>query len=214
MSEDTKKLTDLLRRQQQQRKRARGAQAILRAARNALHKLKGKIAKTRARINAAKQTPAEKAVRWALAQQGTAEHPDGSNWGKPVENWIKRTGYSFPVPWCGCFVHEAVVVHGGADIPSGIRLGYNEYIVADAEAERNGLREVPFGAARPGDIVVFTFPHIGLVRGNPSATALPTVEGNTSPLSSGSQNNGGTVAAKTRSRSEVRCIARPDYPSK
>lgn len=210
---DAEKLADLIKRQQKRRKQAKGLQKALREAARALNVLKGKLAATRRRIREARQTPAEKAVRWAMAQQGTAEKPDGSNWGVPVEDWIKRTGYSFPVPWCGCFVHEAVKVRAGADIPTGIRLGYNEYIVADAEANRNGLREVPYGAARPGDIVVFTFPHIALVRGNPSSSSLPTIEGNTSPTSSGSQANGGTVAAKTRPRPQVRLIARPDYPT-
>lgn len=210
MSEDTKKLGELLKRQQKQRKRMKGLKAAMRQTALALNKLKGKIAATRARIEAAKN-PGKKAVAWAMSQQGVAEKPDGSNWGVPVQNWIKRTGYTFPVPWCGCFVHEAVKVRAGANIPTGIRLGYNEYIVQDAEAGRNGLREVPYGAARPGDIVVFTFPHIALVRGNPSTTILPTVEGNTSPTSTGSQANGGTVAAKSRPRGVVRLIARPDY---
>lgn len=211
MPDETKKLEDLLRRQQVQRKRARGAQAALRRARIALHKLKGKIAATRQRIQAKRQTPAEKAVAWAMRQQGTAEHPDGSNWGKPVQNWIKFTGYSSPVPWCGCFVARAVVGEGKADIPARIRLGYNGYIVEDAEANRNGLREVPVGAARAGDIVTFDFPHIALVRGPVRNGMVPTCEGNTSPTSSGSQANGGTVAAKQRPVSSVRVVARPSY---
>lgn len=213
MSKDTEQLADLLRRQQAKRKQAKGAKKALRAAQRALNVLKGKIAATRRRVNARSLRPAEKAVRWAMTRQGTAEHPDGSNWGVPVQNWIRFTGYSSPVPWCGCFVARAIIGEGKANIPTRIRLGYNEYIVSDAEAGRNGLREVPFGAARPGDIVVFTFPHIGLVRGNPSSSSLPTVEGNTSPTSSGSQANGGTVAAKTRPRSDVRLIARPSYPT-
>ncbi len=211
MSEDTKKLEDLLRRQQDQRKRAEGAKKVLRDARIALNKLKGKISATRQRVRASKQSPAEKAVAWALAQQGTSEKPDGSNWGVPVQNWIKFTGYGSPVPWCGCFVAAAVVGKGGADIDQRIRLGYNGYIVEDAEANRNGLREVGIGSARAGDIVTFDFPHIALVRGPVRNGLLPTIEGNTSPTDSGSQANGGTVAAKQRPVSSVRVIARPAY---
>lgn len=181
-----------------------------------LHRLKGLIATTQAAIEnlVSKQNQGPKAaVRWALSQQGVTEHPAGSNWGPPVEDWIRSTGYTQPEPWCGCFAKVAVVDHGHARIPAPIHLGYTGNIVSDAQAKRNGLREVPFGGARPGDIVVFTFGHIGVVRGHPSATMLPTVEGNTSPVSSGSQFNGGCVAAKSRSRSDVELIARPAYPS-
>lgn len=205
---DEKKLADLLKRQHAQRQRVKGAKAVLRKARNALNKLKGKIAATRDRLGASKP---DKAVAWAMRQQGVAEKPDGSNWGVPVQNWIKSTGYSGPVPWCGCFTKVAVVDHGKAKIPTPIRLGYTGYIEEDARNNRNGLREVPFGTARPGDIVVFHFGHIAVVRGKPSATSLPTIEGNTSPLSSGSQSNGGCVAAKTRARADVSVIARPAY---
>lgn len=209
---DEAKLKDLLWRQQGQRKRLKGAKRIIREAQIALHKLKGKVAKTRQRIEAKALSPAEKAVRWAMAQQGTTEKPDGSNWGLPVSKWIRFTGYSGPVPWCGCFVARAVVGEGKADIPTRIRLGYNEFIVADARARRNGLQEVPIAKARPGDIVVFYFPHIALVRGKPGHGVLPTIEGNTSPTNSGSQANGGTVAAKSRPLGDVRLVARPDYP--
>lgn len=212
LPEERQRLELLLRKQNARREQARGAKRALREAARALNVLKGKIAKTRNRISKLEIGPAKKAVRWALGQQGVTEKPDGSNWGVPVQDWIKFTGYTFAVPWCGCFVARAVVGEGRADIPQRIRLGYNEYIVADAEAGRNGLREVPIGSARLGDIVVFTFPHIGLVRGKVKNGLLPTIEGNTSPTSSGSQANGGTVAAKNRPVSQVRLIARPEYP--
>jgi hypothetical protein len=212
LSEEREKLEDLLRRQQVRRVEKKRAKRALRRARNALNKLKGKIAATKQRISLLKVTPAQKAVNWAMRQQGVAEKPDGSNWGVPVQDWIKFTGYGSPVPWCGCFVARAVVGAGGAKVPTRIRLGYNGYIVADAEDDRNGLREVAISEARPGDIVTFDFPHIALVRGRPSNGYLPTIEGNTSPLSSGSQANGGTVAAKSRPLSQVRVIARPTYP--
>ena len=211
---DEKKLVDLLKRTYGQKKRLKGAQKVVASAKRALNKLKGKVAKTRARIAASKVTPPEKAVRWFMSQQGVAEKPDGSNWGVPVQNWIKSTGYSSPVPWCGCATKVAVVDHGKAKIPTPIRLGYTGYIEEDARAKRNGLTAVAFDKGKKGDIVVFGFGHIAVLREDvrPGSSVCLTIEGNTSPLSSGSQNNGGTVAAKTRSRSDVTVITRPKYP--
>lgn len=157
------------------------------------------------------------AVKFALSQAGITETPAGSNWGHPVQDWIQRTGYSSNLPhppWCGCYVHECVVEHGGAAIPVGIRLGYGPAIIADARANANGLRAVPFAEAQPGDILVFwNGEHIGLCRGRPSGSTIPTAEGNTSPGTEGSQYNGGCVAIKSRSIGDVTVVARPNYPN-
>lgn len=152
------------------------------------------------------------AVKWALAQAGITENPAGSNWGHPVQDWIVRTGYSGPVPWCGCFAHEAVVEIGGAAIPVGVRLGYGPSIIADARAGTNGLTAVSLSDARPGDILsLWGGEHIALVRGQPSGSTMPTVEGNTSPGTEGSQFNGGCVAIKSRAFSDITVCARPAY---
>lgn len=152
----------------------------------------------------------EKVIKWAKSKVGVTESPAGSNWGPEIGEWIKFTGYNGPVYWCGCFACFAVVKIGGAKIPSRIRLGYDGYIVSDALGHNNGLVAVGFSEARPGDIVTYTFPHIGLVEKTVGDT-LYSVEGNTSSGSSGSQSNGGGCFARVRSRSEVRVIARPDY---
>lgn len=152
-------------------------------------------------------TGAEKAIRWARSQAGVKDgRPSNKWWGEPVQSWIKFTGYSSPVPWCGCFAAYAVCKIGGAKIPDRNRLGYAGYIVQDAIAGRNGLTAVPFDAARPGDILVFWGDqHIGLVDQRPSGNSISTCEGNTS---SASQADGGTVARKTRNRSDVTVVAR------
>jgi len=43
---------------------------------------------------------AKAAVKWARAQKGKHESPPGSNWGEPVQTWIRNAGYGGPVPWC------------------------------------------------------------------------------------------------------------------
>jgi hypothetical protein len=152
----------------------------------------------------------EKVMKWAKSKVGTTESPAGSNWGPEIGEWIKFTGYSGPVYWCGCFACYAVVKIGGAKIPTVIRLGFDGYIRADAGSHSNGLVQVGFSEARAGDIVVYTYPHIELVD-RVEGDVLSTIGGNTSPDSGGSQSNGGGVFARTRSRYEVACIARPDY---
>ena len=151
----------------------------------------------------------QRAIALARKQIGVTENPAGSNWGPKVGEYITYTGYTFPVFWCGCFVAWCVG-HAGAKIPKRIRLGYTGYITADANAGDNGLIVVPFDAARAGDIVVYSFDHIGLVE-SVDGDILTAIEGNTSSGSSGSQSNGGGVYRRTRSRSDVVTIARPAY---
>lgn len=162
------------------------------------------------RAEALERTGAQAAVTWAKKQNGVTETPVNSNWGEPVEDWIKYTGYGGPVPWCGCFVAVACVREGGAKIDSRIRLGYAGYIVDDARNGANGLHAVAFDNAKGGDIFTIGSSHIGLVTGR-DGDELLTVEGNTSPSDSGSQYNGGCVAIKRRHRSIVTVVARPDY---
>lgn len=152
----------------------------------------------------------EKALAEAKRRIGVTENPPGSNWGGMVERFIRFCGYNFAVYWCGCFACWCVIKGGGAKIPTPIRLGFDGYIIADANAGANGLTAVSFDQARAGDIVVYGFNHIGIVD-RVSGDTLYAIEGNTSSGSSGSQSNGGGVFARTRSRADVVCVARPHY---
>lgn len=164
------------------------------------------------RLRRRRSSPAEDVVKWCHSKEGVTETPYGSNWGEPVATWIRYTGYSGPVPWCGCFAAYAVCHEGLAKIPTRVRLGYHGYIIADAKANRNGLRAVSVSDAKPGDIVAYDFAHIGVVVGPTVGGYVHTVEGNTSNGTSGSQNNGGGVYERKRPVSDVAVIARPDYP--
>ena len=44
----------------------------------------------------AQQGGAKEAIKWARKQIGVTEHPKGSNWGHPVQDWITFTGYGGP----------------------------------------------------------------------------------------------------------------------
>lgn len=152
------------------------------------------------------------AVRYGLRQVGTSESPPFSNRGPKIDAWTRAIGYDPPIFWCGAFA-AACLRAGKARIQDWHRCGYGPYVAADARAHRNGYHEVPFDRARPGDhLVLFNGEHQAVCRSAPRGDSIGTVEGNTSPSSAGSQFNGGCVAAKTRSRSDVSCVARPDYP--
>jgi hypothetical protein len=155
------------------------------------------------------------AVRWARSKIGKHESPAGSNWGLPVQKWITFTGYDGPVLWCGCFVCFAVVNRGGADVPNRIRLGFDGYVIDDAQNERNGFQgAVSPSAARAGDIATFDFGegrrHIALVAGPTRNGMIHTIDGNTS-RDDGTNPNGGEVAEHRRPVSLVTCVGRLRY---
>ena len=76
---------------------------------------------------------------------------------------------------------------------------------------------VPFKDIQPGDIVILNFSgtqdteHCGLVTYVVNEEWVQTIEGNTSPGSEGSQDNGGCVAKKLRNRKNVIAVCRPMY---
>lgn len=158
------------------------------------------------------KSPEEEALAWCRKQLGVTESPAGSNWGHPVEDWIKWIGYTTAVPWCGVFAGYAATKIGGADIPAPIHIGSAYLLAQDARAGVNGLRSVPVADCRVGDIFAYGTVHVGfcarngIVGGNVHA-----IEGNTSPGIEGSQYNGGCVAEKDRPASMVTTCCRPAY---
>ncbi|HZV74577.1 MAG TPA: hypothetical protein VFF79_12740 [Conexibacter sp.] len=133
----------------------------------------------------------QQAVRWALAQVGTIEHPPGSNSGPKISGWIRAGGGQPGWSWCQYFA-DAVAVHGGC---RQIIDGYTVDVMRGAYA-RLGYRPIKVAEALPGDMIFFKFPgissdpcdHVGIkLDGN------RTVEGNTSSDRAGSQSNGGGV---------------------
>lgn len=154
----------------------------------------------------------EEAVAAGRKLIGVKEQPEGSNWGGKVEDFIRFTGYSGPVFWCGCFACWVVVKLGGAKIPTRIRLGYAPYITADALAGINGLKAVRAEDARPGDIAcLWGGQHIEVVAERPSGGSVRCLGGNTSK--GGQESNGGEVAENTRSLSDFDrgIVARPNW---
>ena len=145
------------------------------------------------------------AEAWARAQVGTVEHPAGSNSGPGISDWIRAGGGAPGWAWCQYFAN-AVAVRGGAP---QLKTGYTPYVLR-GNYRALGFEPLSLATAREGDMVFFKWPgvshdpcdHVGvlLVKGPGTVTCL---EGNTSSGNAGSQNNGGGVWIRTRSRSLV-----------
>lgn len=155
-----------------------------------------------------------KAVRWALGRVGVVEHPPFSNSGPFISDWIRHGGGEPGYAWCQYFCSAALTVGGGEQLMSG----YTPQVVEWARARQHGLKIVSWSQAEQGDFLFYKFPgvsgdvcdHVGLYLSQ-SGDSVNAVEGNTSPTSGGSQNNGGGVFRKTRSKSLVAYIVRPTY---
>jgi hypothetical protein len=158
---------------------------------------------------------AQQALAWAQAQVGTVEHPAGSNAGPGITTWERASGYGFPVPWCQCFANAAAV-NGGAP---QLRDGFTPTVLNGSHADQ-GFRRISLDDADPGDFVFFKWPgvsnfscdHVGVLIAKTAAT-VTCVEGNTSSSNAGSQNNGGGVFIRTRSRSLSPGAVSVPYPA-
>lgn len=151
------------------------------------------------------------ALAWAHDQIGTHEIPAGSNLGPKITQWELDSGYRVPdankrgVYWCQCFAN-AVAVAGGAPL---VRDGYTVDFLAGHYVSR-GYVPIPLSRAKLGDFVYFDWTpghgdicdHVGVLV-SMTATTVTCIEGNTSGTVAGSQNNGGGVYLRTRSRSLV-----------
>jgi hypothetical protein len=47
----------------------------------------------------------QKALEIAITQIGKQENPLGSNWGEPVQSYLRAVGIGFPASWCMAFVY-------------------------------------------------------------------------------------------------------------
>jgi hypothetical protein len=135
---------------------------------------------------------------------GVSENPANSNRGNPEPTgWQKRVMGFDGQPWCACFTtcmawDAGIKGSGSAGVQQCINLakqGSGIYRAFTTDKSR----------VKPGDHVAIgcSSCHIGMVAKAPDSSGCDTVEGNTSPGNSGSQYNGGCVATRRRSNSEI-----------
>ena len=152
----------------------------------------------------------EKVISVAEAEVGKTEFPKNSNM-TPYGQAYGLNGY----PWCVMFLWdcfdragEAEAFYGGGKTASCGQL---------LRWYRDHDMTVPVDDVREGDIVILNFSgtkdteHCGLVTRVMGAGRFRTVEGNTTPGEEGSQDNGGSVAIKTRFAANVVGVCRPAY---
>lgn len=149
------------------------------------------------------KTIPQRFVEVLLSKVGVREVPRNSNRGPDVEEfqastWLDGTGW----PWCAAFVCWGIL-----KVSEQVELPFKRPQTAGAWdferwARENKVRLIkPRQRIKAGDIVVFTFSHIGVAIEDEKNGTVRTVEGNTD--SSGSREGGG-VYIKTRSLRLVR----------
>lgn len=149
--------------------------------------------------------------RWTDKLRGTkyARETQPALW--PRDTWLLANGIAF----CDIFVTWVFWKAGALDILPGRQSFNTDY---RATAGRNAGALVSRSQARPGDVLVFDWNratkatnHVGILEKVTAAGNPQSIEGNTSPGSSGSQGNGGGVYRRVRRWDQVRYIIRPDW---
>lgn len=144
--------------------------------------------------------------RWTDPNRGTkyARETQPALW--PQDTWLLANGIAF----CDIFVTWVFWKEGLLSIlPAGA--SYN----TDYRASKGGRVSKP---PRPGDVLVFDWNwstpatnHVGILERVLPSGNYQTIEGNTSPGSSGSQSNGGGVYRRVRRPGQVRHVIRPRW---
>lgn len=154
---------------------------------------------------------AQRAVQAALSKKGVHEEPPGSNRGPFVDMVTRFCSLTPPVFWCGCFTGWAACSEEGGNANADPwAMVHHAVMLSYARQGLHGLEDVSLSEARAGDIVSYSFEHIGMLVEPISGGRLHTIEGNTGQQ--GLQNNGGGVYEHSdRTTGLVLGISRPDY---
>jgi len=119
-------------------------------------------------------------------------------------------------PWCAAFVsmcvqkliqREPLLAHVTPPRTAGVRKFYRRW----APSQRCLIFAPDDTSRRPhkGDVVVYTFSHIGIVTGTMPG-GVTTIEGNTNAAGS---REGTSVLRKTRTKDKIRCFIRLPIPA-
>ena len=136
-------------------------------------------------------------LKVAQGELGNTESPAGSNRTK-YGKWMKLDGQ----PWCMSFVQWCFAMAG---YPLPYKTGSCSALLS---WYRKNKPECIVTTPKARDIVIYNFGHTGILE-SVAAGTVTVVEGNTSAGAAGSQNNGGGVFTRTRSRTLVQAFIRP-----
>jgi len=174
------------------------------------------FAQLEARWNLAKRMNfAQHLVRIAKKEVGVVEGKS-NNTGKDVEKYQKATWLTpGPWPWCAAFVcwcyQQALNAHPIAAVNRPQTAAAWDFERWAKTQKKCHLNKPPV-TVLAGDIVVFTFSHIGIAVANEKNGEVITVEGNTNVK--GTRDGAGKlidgVYRKTRAKSKIRSTIRTD----
>ena len=141
-------------------------------------------------------TKQQQALKVAITQLGQHEQPLGSNWGKPVQDYLKSVGIAFPASWCMAFVYWCF----GGNVPANPLIKTGGVLRAWNEADKKHRVTDP----QPGDIFIMDFGkglgHTGIVE-KVDSNFIYTIDGNTND--SGSR-EGIEVCRRQRPRNKIK----------
>ena len=136
-------------------------------------------------------------LKVAQGELGNTESPAGSNRTK-YGKWYGMDGN----PWCMMFVQYCFAM-------AGYPLPHKTASCSDLLSwYRKYAPECIVTAPKARDIVIYNFGHTGILE-SAAAGTVTVVEGNTSAGAAGSQDNGGGVFRRSRSRTLVQAFIRP-----
>jgi hypothetical protein len=144
---------------------------------------------------------------------GIKENPADSNSGPEIDQWEKNLGFGH-VPWCGIFCGNMLMQGGVMGIDWSIAsVSLTEDNAKAKKGPFRGWTTDPSGV-RQGDIVELFGRgfHMELVDAVNKDGSISTVGGNTSSGVTGSQSNGGQVAARIRAATDVHGFALVRFP--
>jgi hypothetical protein len=149
----------------------------------------------------------EALARVAESEVGSLEV--GNNGGAAVRKYQRATWLELgPWPWCAafvcwCFARAAETAETSLKAPD--TPGAWDFEDWARKAGAKLIKPVGLETVKRGDIVIFTFSHIGIAVGEETTGQVETVEGNTNQAGS---RDGDGVYQKTRPKSKIRSIIR------
>lgn len=137
------------------------------------------------------------ALKVAITQLGQTEKPLGSNWGKPVQDYLASVGINFPASWCMAFVYWCF--KQARPVNELIKSGGVLHVWNTAEKKYRVVDN-----PQPGDIFIMDMGkglgHTGFVE-KVDAAFIYTIDGNTND--SGSR-EGIEVCRRQRPRNKIK----------